>query len=82
MAPMPCTDKAAAALAQRVACASASRNRSITALRRSTSLQALAQIKAKRSLHDMALLRVGRLSVSPVTEKEFKAIRVMAGEKP
>lgn len=42
----------------------------------------LAQIKAKRSLHDMALLRVGRLSVSPVTEKEFKAIRVMAGEKP
>jgi len=42
----------------------------------------LAQIKAKRSLHDMALLRLGRLSVSPVTEKEFKAIRVMAAEKP
>ncbi|HVZ49975.1 MAG TPA: EVE domain-containing protein [Gemmatimonadaceae bacterium] len=39
----------------------------------------LEQIKLKQSLKDMALVRIGRLSVSPVTEKEYKVIRAMAG---
>ena len=38
----------------------------------------LAQLKLKHALRDMALLRVGRLSVSPVTEKEYKVITAMA----
>jgi predicted RNA-binding protein with PUA-like domain len=29
----------------------------------------------------MALVRIGRLSVQPVTEKEWKIIMEMAGEK-
>jgi predicted RNA-binding protein with PUA-like domain len=39
----------------------------------------LAQIKLKHSLKEMALVRIGRLSVTPVTEKEYKVIRAMAG---
>lgn len=39
----------------------------------------LADIKLKNSLKDMALVRIGRLSVTPVTEKEYKIIRGMAG---
>jgi len=39
----------------------------------------LDQIKLKHALKDMALLRIGRLSVVPVTEKEYKVLRSMAG---
>jgi predicted RNA-binding protein with PUA-like domain len=40
----------------------------------------LDQIKRRPTLGKMALLRVGRLSVSPVTEAEYKIIRSMAGD--
>lgn len=39
----------------------------------------LEAIKLKHSLRDMVLVRIPRLSVSPVTEKEYKVIRAMAG---
>lgn len=39
----------------------------------------LAQIKGRKELKDMALLRIGRLSVTPVTEKEWDVICSMAG---
>lgn len=38
----------------------------------------LAQIKARRELKDMAMLRIGRLSVSPVTADEWRVITTMA----
>ena len=38
----------------------------------------LAQIKARKELADMALVRIGRLSVSPVTAKEWETICAMA----
>lgn len=41
----------------------------------------LADIKADKRLKDMVLVRIGRLSVQPVTEKEWKMIMEMAGEK-
>lgn len=41
----------------------------------------LTQIKADKRLSDMALVRIGRLSVQPVSEKEWKIIMEMAGEK-
>ena len=41
----------------------------------------LPQIKLKLALKEMALIRIGRLSVVPVTEKEYKVIRTMAGER-
>lgn len=41
----------------------------------------LAQIKADKRLAEMALVRIGRLSVQPVTEKEWEIIMEMAGEK-
>lgn len=41
----------------------------------------LADIKADKRLADMALVRLGRLSVQPVTEKEWKIIMEYAGEK-
>ncbi|HVT85910.1 MAG TPA: EVE domain-containing protein [Chitinophagaceae bacterium] len=41
----------------------------------------LAQIKADKRLKEMALVRIGRLSVQPVTEKERDIIMEMAGEK-
>jgi predicted RNA-binding protein with PUA-like domain len=40
----------------------------------------LAQIKAEKRLADMALVRLGRLSVQPVTEKEWAVVMEMAGE--
>ena len=40
----------------------------------------LMQIKADKRLKDMALVRIGRLSVQPVTEKEWKIIMELAGE--
>ena len=39
------------------------------------------QIKKDKRLKDMALVRIGRLSVQPVTEKEWNAIMELAGEK-
>jgi predicted RNA-binding protein with PUA-like domain len=41
----------------------------------------LAQIKANKSLSNMALLRLGRLSVQPVLESEWNIVMQMAGEK-
>src|SRR5256885_9103870 len=41
----------------------------------------LEQIKKDKRLKDMALVRIGRLSVQPVTDNEWKAIMEMAGEK-
>jgi predicted RNA-binding protein with PUA-like domain len=40
----------------------------------------LEQIKRRPTLAKMDLVRVGRLSVVPVTEAEYKAIRSMAGD--
>ena len=39
----------------------------------------LKEIKARKELATMALLRIGRLSVTPVTAKEYEVIRAMAG---
>lgn len=41
----------------------------------------LATIKADKRLASMALVRISRLSVSPVTEKEWDAILNLAGMK-
>ena len=41
----------------------------------------LAQVKADKRLVEMALVRLGRLSVQPVTDEEWKIIMEMAGEK-
>ena len=41
----------------------------------------LSQIKTDKRLKEMALVRLGRLSVQPVTEKEWKIIMELAGEK-
>ena len=41
----------------------------------------LAQVKAEKRLADMALIKLSRLSVQPVTEKEWKVVMGMAGEK-
>ncbi|HEV2354146.1 MAG TPA: EVE domain-containing protein [Puia sp.] len=41
----------------------------------------LDQIKADKRLSEMALVRIGRLSVQPVTDREWKIILEMAGEK-
>jgi len=38
-------------------------------------------IKNNKKLKDMALVRIGRLSVQPVTEKEWEVIMELAGEK-
>ena len=39
------------------------------------------QVKADKRLSEMALLRISRLSVQPVTEKEWNVIMELAGEK-
>lgn len=41
----------------------------------------LAQIKADKRLQNMALVRLGRLSVQPVTDEEWDMVLAMAGEK-
>ncbi|MGZ8558454.1 MAG: EVE domain-containing protein [Chitinophagaceae bacterium] len=41
----------------------------------------LAQVKADKRLTNMALVRLGRLSVQPVTDEEWKIVMEMAGEK-
>jgi predicted RNA-binding protein with PUA-like domain len=40
----------------------------------------LAQIKANEALKNMALVRLGRLSVQPVTKEEWDIVMQMAGE--
>ena len=40
----------------------------------------LAEIKANKALADMALVRIGRLSVTPVTAKEWETIVKMAAD--
>ena len=41
----------------------------------------LAQVKADERLKNMALVRLGRLSVQPVTEAEWKVVMELADEK-
>lgn len=41
----------------------------------------LADIKANKALANMALIRLGRLSVQPVLEEEWDIVMQMAGEK-
>src|SRR6187549_2879320 len=41
----------------------------------------LAQVKADKRLSEMALVRLGRLSVQPVTAEEWKVVMELAGEK-
>jgi predicted RNA-binding protein with PUA-like domain len=41
----------------------------------------LAQIKAEKKLSNMALVKLGRLSVQPVTDEEWNIVLEMAGEK-
>ena len=41
----------------------------------------LATIKKNKGLSEMALVRIGRLSVQPVTDKEWKTIMELAEEK-
>jgi predicted RNA-binding protein with PUA-like domain len=41
----------------------------------------LAQIKANKKLQNMALVRIGRLSVQPVTDEEWNIILEMGGMK-
>ena len=41
----------------------------------------LAQIKGEKKLAEMALVRLGRLSVQPVTDAEWKIVMEMAKEK-
>lgn len=43
---------------------------------------ALDEIKATKGLDQMALLRIGRLSVSPVTAKEWGIITKLAAKRP
>ena len=40
----------------------------------------LTQIKADKRLAEMALVRIGRLSVQPVADKEWEVIMELAGE--
>ncbi len=53
----------------------------IKALKKLKHPVSLTQIKHDKRLQEMALVRLGRLSVQPVTEKEWKIIMEMAGEK-
>ena len=41
----------------------------------------LAQVRSDKRLAQMALVRIGRLSVQPVTPAEWKVIMELAGEK-
>ena len=41
----------------------------------------LATIKKDKRLSEMALVRLGRLSVQPVTDKEWEIVMTLAGEK-
>ncbi len=41
----------------------------------------LVQVKADKRLQNMALVRLGRLSVQPVTDEEWNVVMELAGEK-
>lgn len=41
----------------------------------------LSEIKKRKELANMALIRLGRLSVQPVTDEEWDIVLAMAGEK-
>ncbi len=41
----------------------------------------LETMKKDKRLKDMALIRIGRLSVQPVTQKEWEVVMELAGEK-
>lgn len=53
----------------------------IKAVRKLKNPVTLASIKATPELSEMALVRLGRLSVQPVTADEWKLVMKMAGEK-
>ncbi len=53
----------------------------ISPVRRLKNPVSLETIKADKRLADMALVRIGRLSVQPVTDKEWKIVLEMAREK-
>jgi predicted RNA-binding protein with PUA-like domain len=53
----------------------------IVPVRRLAKPVTLERIKADKRLADMALVRIGRLSVQPVTDREWKIVLEMAGEK-
>ena len=53
----------------------------IQPVRRLTRPVSLASIKADKGLANMALVRLGRLSVQPVTDQEWEAVMELAGEK-
>jgi len=48
--------------------------------RRLNKAVSLSTIKADKRLKDMALVRIGRLSVQPVTKKEWDAVMELASE--
>jgi len=54
----------------------------VRATERFTAPVTLAAIKARKELAAMALLRIGRLSVTPVTAAEWAVIRSMSGATP
>ena len=53
----------------------------LKALKKLKNAVSLVEIKNDKRLKDMALVRLGRLSVQPVTEDEWKIIMKLAGEK-
>jgi predicted RNA-binding protein with PUA-like domain len=53
----------------------------IEPVRRLKNPVSLTDIKADKRLAEMALVRIGRLSVQPVTDKEWKIVLALAGEK-
>jgi predicted RNA-binding protein with PUA-like domain len=52
----------------------------LKAVRRLQKPVSLAQLKADKRLADMALVRLGRLSTQPVTDKEWDIVMELAGE--
>lgn len=53
----------------------------LAAVRRLKNPVSLETIKADKNLKDMSLVRIGRLSVQPVTDREWKIVLALAGEK-
>ncbi|HTE44319.1 MAG TPA: EVE domain-containing protein, partial [Gemmatimonadaceae bacterium] len=53
--------------------------RAVEPLPRAVSLD---EVKTAKGLEQMALIRLGRLSVQPVTEREYQIVRALAEKKP